>query len=79
MTRGKDMSILKEAETSKTRKGKAKAGSKRTNLNAETSLWRKLKDVEKNGKFHQQQEDKIVTTVEDMERSQNLFYAYNRA
>ncbi|KAH1056430.1 hypothetical protein J1N35_034495 [Gossypium stocksii] len=47
MTQGKDTPILKEVETSKTRKGKAKADSKRTSLNVETSLQRKLKDVEK--------------------------------
>ncbi|KAK5836077.1 hypothetical protein PVK06_011826 [Gossypium arboreum] len=47
MTRGKDTSILKEAKTSKTRKDKAKADRKGTNLNAKTSLWCKLKDVKK--------------------------------
>ena len=41
------MSTLKEAETSKTRKGKAKTDLKGTNLNAETTLWHKLKDVQK--------------------------------
>ncbi|KAK5812546.1 hypothetical protein PVK06_027981 [Gossypium arboreum] len=54
MTCGKGTLILKEVKTSKTRKGKAKADNKGTNLNAETSLRSKLKDVEKNGKFHQQ-------------------------
>ncbi|KAH1031306.1 hypothetical protein J1N35_043480, partial [Gossypium stocksii] len=38
MTRGKDTLILKEAETSKTRKGKVIADIKGKNLNAETSL-----------------------------------------
>ncbi|KAK5785427.1 hypothetical protein PVK06_040011 [Gossypium arboreum] len=47
MTRGKNAPILKEAKTNKTRKGKAKADSKGTNLNTETSLCHKLKNVEK--------------------------------
>ncbi|KAK5819192.1 hypothetical protein PVK06_024159 [Gossypium arboreum] len=47
MTRDKDTRILKEAETSKIRKSKAKANRKGTNLNTKTSLWRKLKDVKK--------------------------------
>ncbi|KAK5785805.1 hypothetical protein PVK06_040424 [Gossypium arboreum] len=45
MTQGKDTPILKEAETSKTRNGKAKVDRKRTSMNLETSLWHKLKDV----------------------------------
>ncbi|KAK5785264.1 hypothetical protein PVK06_039831 [Gossypium arboreum] len=47
MTQGKETLILQEVETSKTRKGKAKSNRKGTNMNTETSLWRKLKDVEK--------------------------------
>ncbi|KAK5802772.1 hypothetical protein PVK06_030392 [Gossypium arboreum] len=47
ITRGKDIPILKEAEISKTRKGKMKANSKGTNLNTDTSLWRKMKNVKK--------------------------------
>ncbi|KAH1073451.1 hypothetical protein J1N35_025779 [Gossypium stocksii] len=47
MTRGKDTPTVKEIETSKTRKGKAKADRKGTNLNTKTSLWCKLKDVKK--------------------------------
>ncbi|KAK5811646.1 hypothetical protein PVK06_026999 [Gossypium arboreum] len=47
MTQGNDTLILKEAKTSKIRKGKAKVDRKGINLNIETTLWRKLKDVEK--------------------------------
>ncbi|KAK5793732.1 hypothetical protein PVK06_034888 [Gossypium arboreum] len=47
MTYGKDTLVLKRAETSKTRKGKTKAESKGTNLDAKTSLWHKMKYVEK--------------------------------
>ncbi|KAK5802714.1 hypothetical protein PVK06_030331 [Gossypium arboreum] len=47
MTLGKETPIVKEAETSKTRKDKAKVDRKGTNMNAETSLWCKLKDVKK--------------------------------
>ncbi|KAK5842281.1 hypothetical protein PVK06_004617 [Gossypium arboreum] len=46
ITRGNNTPILKEAKTSKTRKGKAKSDKNGTNLNVETSLWHKLKDVE---------------------------------
>ncbi|MBA0761283.1 hypothetical protein Gotri_023954 [Gossypium trilobum] len=73
MTRGKDTLILKEAETSKIRKAKAKVNNKGTNLNPNTSLWRKMKDIGKNGQFHQQQADRHVATIEDMEKSQNFF------
>ncbi|KAK5825363.1 hypothetical protein PVK06_020188 [Gossypium arboreum] len=79
MTRGKDTLILKEAETSKTRQGKAKAHSKRTNLKGETSLWRKLKDVCKMVNSINNRQIKLVATVKDMEISQNLFYTYTRA
>ncbi|KAH1129611.1 hypothetical protein J1N35_000989 [Gossypium stocksii] len=48
MTRGKDTPILKEAETNKTRKGKAKADSKRTNPNIEASLWHKTEERQEN-------------------------------
>ncbi|KAH1039479.1 hypothetical protein J1N35_041222 [Gossypium stocksii] len=47
MTRAIETPILQETETSKTKKGKAKAVSKGTTLHTETSLWRKMKDVEK--------------------------------
>ncbi|KAH1107708.1 hypothetical protein J1N35_011476 [Gossypium stocksii] len=47
MTCGKDTLIMKEAETSKTKKGKTKAESKGPNLTAKTSLLRKMKDIEK--------------------------------
>ncbi|KAH1063751.1 hypothetical protein J1N35_028738 [Gossypium stocksii] len=47
MTRGTETLILKKAGTSKTKKGKAKADSKGTTLYTVTSLWRKMKDVEK--------------------------------
>ncbi|KAK5842239.1 hypothetical protein PVK06_004573 [Gossypium arboreum] len=79
MTRCKDTLILKEAETIKIRKGKAKADSKRINLNAETFLWRKLKDAKKMVNSINNRQIKLVATVEDMKRSQNLFYAYTRA
>ncbi|KAK5772353.1 hypothetical protein PVK06_048638 [Gossypium arboreum] len=71
ITQGKDTSILKEAETSKIRKGKAKADSKRTNLNAETSLWHKMKDVKKMEVSEKEKEkededfvEKVITTPE---------------
>ncbi|KAK5775718.1 hypothetical protein PVK06_043651 [Gossypium arboreum] len=54
------MPILKEAETNKTKKGKAKADSKRTNLNTNTSLWCKLKDVKKMDGIFADQEDTVV-------------------
>ncbi|KAL1062780.1 hypothetical protein V6Z11_D13G102800 [Gossypium hirsutum] len=62
MTRGKDTPILKDAKTSKTRKGKAKVDSKGTNLNAETSLWRQLKDINSlfDGGIFADQEDIVV-------------------
>ncbi|KAK5771891.1 hypothetical protein PVK06_048146 [Gossypium arboreum] len=47
MTRGIETPILKEAGTSKTKKGKAKVDSKRTTLYIETYLWHKMKVVEK--------------------------------
>ncbi|KAK5836616.1 hypothetical protein PVK06_012411 [Gossypium arboreum] len=47
MAPGRETPILKEAGTSKTKKGKAKVNSKRTTLHIETFLWHKMKDVEK--------------------------------
>ncbi|XP_016721754.1 nucleolar protein 58-like [Gossypium hirsutum] len=64
MTRGKDMSILKEAETSKTRKGKTKADSKY---------------VEKMVNSINNRQIRLVATIEDIEKSHNLFYAYTKA
>ncbi|KAK5794391.1 hypothetical protein PVK06_035614 [Gossypium arboreum] len=79
MTQGKDTPILKEAETSKTGKGKTKADSKGTNLNVEASLWHKLKNVKKMVYSINNRKIRLVTIVEDMEKSQNLFYAYTKA
>ncbi|KAK5836276.1 hypothetical protein PVK06_012050 [Gossypium arboreum] len=79
MTQGKDTPILKEAETNKKRKGKAKADRRGTNLNAETPLWRTLKDVQKMVNSINNRQIKLVTTVKDIERSHNLFYDYTRA
>ncbi|KAH1096622.1 hypothetical protein J1N35_013543 [Gossypium stocksii] len=47
MTRGTETPILKEARTNMTKKDKAKANSKGTTLHIETSLWHKIKDIEK--------------------------------
>ncbi|KAK5812026.1 hypothetical protein PVK06_027421 [Gossypium arboreum] len=47
MTHGKDTSTMKEAETSKTRKGKTTAENKGTNLTSETSLLRRKNYIEK--------------------------------
>ncbi|KAH1122224.1 hypothetical protein J1N35_005384 [Gossypium stocksii] len=60
MTRGKNMPIVKEVETSNIRKGKTKANSKGINLNAETSLWCKMKDVKKMDGIFVDQEDIII-------------------
>ncbi|KAH1055821.1 hypothetical protein J1N35_033886 [Gossypium stocksii] len=79
MTCSIEASILIEAGTSKTKKGKAKADSKGTTLHIETSLWRKVKDVEKMVTFINNRKIKLVPTIEDMENSQNLFYAYTKA
>ncbi|KAH1122634.1 hypothetical protein J1N35_005794 [Gossypium stocksii] len=76
ITRSKDTLILKKTETSKIRKGKAKDDSKRTNINAKTSLWRKLKDVKE---MVNSINNRQIKLVEDTERFQNLFYAYTRA
>ncbi|KAK5819571.1 hypothetical protein PVK06_024584 [Gossypium arboreum] len=79
MTRGKVLPILKEAKTNKTRNGKDKVDRKRTNLNAETSLWSKLNDAKKLVNSINNMQIRLVATVEDIEKSQNLFYAYTRA
>ncbi|KAK5819645.1 hypothetical protein PVK06_024662 [Gossypium arboreum] len=71
MTRGTKTPILKEAGTNKTKKEKAKAD--------KTSLWRKMKDVEKMVTFISNRQIKLVAKIEDMENSQNLFYAYTEA
>ncbi|KAK5819319.1 hypothetical protein PVK06_024301 [Gossypium arboreum] len=76
MTCCKDMPIPNEAETSKIRKGKTKADSKRSNLNVETSLWRKLKDVEYMVNCINNRQIRFVAT---MEKSNNLFYAYTKS
>ncbi|KAH1055749.1 hypothetical protein J1N35_033814 [Gossypium stocksii] len=76
MTRGKDTSILKEAKTSKTRRGKAKIDSKRTNMNAETSLWRNLKDVEKMVNSINNRQIKLVASVEDMKTEINWWHPH---
>ncbi|KAK5825469.1 hypothetical protein PVK06_020306 [Gossypium arboreum] len=79
MTHGIETPILKEVGTSKTKKGKAKAGSKRTTLHTESSLWRKMKAVEKMVPSIDNRQVKLVATMEDMKNSQNLFYAYTKA
>ncbi|KAK5771070.1 hypothetical protein PVK06_047244 [Gossypium arboreum] len=73
------MPILKETETSKIRKGKAKANRKGKNLNEETSLWCKLKDVEKLVNSINKSQIRHFAIVEDLKKSQNLFYACIRA
>ncbi|KAH1083031.1 hypothetical protein J1N35_022792 [Gossypium stocksii] len=78
MTHDKDMPILKEAEIRKIRKGKTKADSKGTNLNAETSLWRKMKDVKKMVNSINNRWIRLVAKIKDIEKSQNLFYAYTK-
>ncbi|KAK5785386.1 hypothetical protein PVK06_039968 [Gossypium arboreum] len=79
MTRGKDTPTMKEVETNKTRKGKTKIENKGTNLTVETSLLRKIKDIEKLGNSISNKQIKLSVTIEDIDRSQNLFYAYTRA
>ncbi|KAK5824944.1 hypothetical protein PVK06_019736 [Gossypium arboreum] len=79
MTHGKDTLTMKEPEASKTRKGKIKVESKGTNLTAETSLLCKMKDIEKLANYISNKQIRLVATIEDMDRSQNLFYAYTRA
>ncbi|KAK5775284.1 hypothetical protein PVK06_043157 [Gossypium arboreum] len=66
MTRGKDTPTMKEAETSKIRKGKTKAESKGTNLTAETSLLCKMKDIEKLANSISNKQIRLVATIEDM-------------
>ncbi|KAK8283758.1 hypothetical protein V6Z11_D08G110800 [Gossypium hirsutum] len=73
-TRGTETPVLKEAGTSKTKKGKAKADQV-----FETSLWPKIKDVEKMITSINNRQIKLFATVEDMENSQNLFYDYTKA
>ncbi|KAH1107649.1 hypothetical protein J1N35_011417, partial [Gossypium stocksii] len=63
-----------EERTSKIKKGKAKADQV-----FETSLWRKMKDVEKMITSINNRKIKLVATIEDMKNSQNLFYAYTKA
>ncbi|KAK5836288.1 hypothetical protein PVK06_012066 [Gossypium arboreum] len=65
MTRSTDASILKKAETNTTRKGKAKADSKGTNLNTETLLWRKMKDVKKMVNSTSNRQIRLVVIIED--------------
>ncbi|KAH1031343.1 hypothetical protein J1N35_043517 [Gossypium stocksii] len=60
---------------SKTKKGKAKAVSKGGTLHTKTSLWRKMKDVEKMVTSISNRQIKIFATIEDMENFWNLFYA----
>ncbi|KAK5838924.1 hypothetical protein PVK06_007671 [Gossypium arboreum] len=72
MTRGKDTLTVKEAETRKTRKGKTKAESKGTKLTVETSLLCKIQDIEKFSNSISNKQIRLVTTREDMDRSQNL-------
>ncbi|KAK5846181.1 hypothetical protein PVK06_002453 [Gossypium arboreum] len=79
MTRSKDTPILKKEKICKTKKGIAKSDSKGTNLNVETLLWHKLKDVKKMVNSINNNQIRLVTTVEGIEKSQNLFYAYTRA
>ncbi|KAH1056298.1 hypothetical protein J1N35_034363 [Gossypium stocksii] len=79
MTRRKDMPTMKEVETSKTRKGKSKVESKGTNLMAETSLLQKMKDIDKLVNSISNKQIRLVVTIKDMDKSQNLFYAYTKA
>ncbi|KAK5771258.1 hypothetical protein PVK06_047448 [Gossypium arboreum] len=58
-----DTLILKEAETSKTRKGKTKADNKGTNLDVETSLWHKMKDVKKMVKSINNRQIRLVARI----------------
>ncbi|XP_016702204.1 uncharacterized protein [Gossypium hirsutum] len=79
MTRGKDIPTMKEAETNKTKKGKTKAETKGMNLIIEISLLHKMKDIEKLANSISNNQIMLVTTIEDMDRSQNFFYAYTKA
>ncbi|KAK5803246.1 hypothetical protein PVK06_030889 [Gossypium arboreum] len=79
MTHVKDTLTMKEAETSKTIKGKTTVESKGTNLTTEKSLLRKMKDIEKLANSINNKHIRLVATIKDMDRSQNLFYAYTRA
>ncbi|KAK5775784.1 hypothetical protein PVK06_043724 [Gossypium arboreum] len=69
MTRGTETQIQKEAGTSKTKKGKAKVDNKGTTLDIETSLWCKMKDVEKMVTSTSNGQIKLVATIEDIENS----------
>ncbi|KAK5833646.1 hypothetical protein PVK06_017499 [Gossypium arboreum] len=79
MTHGKNTPTMKEEETSKMRKGKTKAKSKGTNLTAKTSLLHKMKDIEKLANSINNKQIRLVATIEDINRSQKLFYAYIKA
>ncbi|KAH1039260.1 hypothetical protein J1N35_041003 [Gossypium stocksii] len=79
MTRGKNTPTMKGAETSKIGKGKTKAESKGTNLTVETLLLCKMKDIEKLANSISNKQIRLFATIEDMDRSKNLFYTYTRA
>ncbi|KAH1107631.1 hypothetical protein J1N35_011399, partial [Gossypium stocksii] len=79
MTRGKDTSTMNEVKTSKIRKGKTKAESKGTSLTTNISLLRKMKYIDKLANSTSNKQIKLVTTIRDMDRSQNFFNAYTRA
>ncbi|KAH1097109.1 hypothetical protein J1N35_014030 [Gossypium stocksii] len=79
MTRGKDTPEIKAVDTSYTKKGKTKAETTGTNLTVETSLLYKIQDIKKLANSISNKKIRLVATLEDMDRSQNLFYAYTRA
>ncbi|KAK5785495.1 hypothetical protein PVK06_040086 [Gossypium arboreum] len=78
MTRGKDALAMKAVETSKTKKGKMKAETMGKNLTTDTSLLRKMQYIDKLANSISNKYIRLVATIKDRSRSQNLFYAYTR-